>query len=123
MSKVEKQEKQEGDLVENQYKGKEGLIPIYESLCKALEKMKGVELAPKKAYVSVRTGKQFAIIQPSTKTRVDLGLKFPKDVKVPLESSGSFNTMVTHRIRLSAPGDVNAEVKAYLKKAYESSLK
>ena len=35
---------------------------------------KDVEVAPKKAYVSLRRNKQFALIQPSTRTRVDLGL-------------------------------------------------
>jgi predicted transport protein len=33
-----------------------------------------VELSPKKAYVSIRCKKQFALIQPTTKTRMDIGL-------------------------------------------------
>ena len=32
------------------------------------------EIAPKKAYVSVRSKKQFAMLQPSTKSRFDIGL-------------------------------------------------
>ena len=80
---------------------------------------KDVEFAPKKAYVSLRRSKQFALVQPSTKTRVDLGIKL-KDVRPAgrLEKSGSFNTMVSHRVRLEKPADVDKEVKAWLKQAY-----
>lgn len=110
-----------GDLVEEQYKGKEQLLPIYKSLCDYLKTLEGVELSPKKAYVSVRTGKQFAIIQPSTKTRLDLGLKYPKDYDPGLEPSGSFNSMVTHRIRLESQKEVTKTVLSHIEKAYQLS--
>lgn len=59
------------DLITTQYsKGKEDLKPIYDKLIKAIQKFgKDVEVAPKKAYVSLRRNKQFAIIQPSTKNK------------------------------------------------------
>ena len=54
------------------------------------------------AYVSLRRNKQFGLIQPSTKTRVDVGINL-KGAKPSgrLEASGSFNSMVSHRVRLS----------------------
>ncbi|MGK0220348.1 MAG: hypothetical protein ACI9HE_003859, partial [Planctomycetota bacterium] len=66
----------DGDLVTSQYAGKkEGLKPIYEALIAAAKKLGAdVEVSPKKSYVSLRRSKQFALIQPSTATRVDLGL-------------------------------------------------
>ena len=62
------------DLVAAQYSGgKADLKPIYDKLAKAVQKFgKDVELAPKKAYVSLRRSKQFGLIQPSTKTRIDV---------------------------------------------------
>ena len=56
-------------MIAEQYKGKEKLKPWYDKIMAEINKFgKDVELAPKKAYVSLRRKKQFAIIQPSTKT-------------------------------------------------------
>ena len=111
----------DADLVSDQYSGKKAdLKPIYEALIGVIQDLgSDVELAPKKAYVSVRRKKQFGIIQPSTATRVDVGLNL-KDVAPTdrLEASGSFNAMVTHRVRLGQPGEVDAQLKAWLKEAY-----
>lgn len=112
------------DLIDNQYsKGKESLKPIYDTLIKQISKFgKDVEIAPKKAYVSLRRSKQFGLIQPSTKSRVDVGINLKdKESTDRLESSGSFNAMVSHRVRLSAVSDVNKELIAWLKEAYEKA--
>ena len=110
------------DPVAAQYAGdKKALEPIYDALVRAAKKLgKDVDVSPKKTYVSLRRAKQFALIQPSTKTRVDLGLNL-KGVKPSgrLEASGSFNSMCTHRVRLTAKGDVDAEVARWLADAYE----
>jgi predicted transport protein len=111
------------ELVEAQYAGKEGLRPIYEALVAAAKGFGGdVELAPKKGYVSLRRSTQFALVQPSTKTRLDLGLKI-KGVEPEgrLEAAGSWNTMVTHRVKLESADEVDAQVRAWLRRAYETA--
>ena len=111
------------DLVLNQYKGKEGLLLIYAKLLTEINKFgPDIEIAPKKTSVSLRTKKQFVLIQPSTKTRIDLGLKI-KD-KAPegrLETSGPFGTMCTHRIQLTDVSEVDDEVIEYMREAYDKS--
>lgn len=111
------------DLVSNQYKGKESLLPIYEVLIKAVEKFgDNVEVVPKKGSVSIKTKKQFALIKPATKTRIDLGLKL-KDFEPEgrLEPSGPFGAMCTHRVQLTSAKEVDKEVVNWLKLAYEKS--
>ena len=111
------------DLVENQYKGKENLLPIYESL---LSVVKGfgndITVTPKKISVSIIRKKQFALIKPATKTRIDLGLKLrDKPTTDRLENSGPFGTMCTHRVRLNDPSEIDNELKGWLKEAYEEA--
>ena len=114
----------EKDLVATQYAGnKAGLLPIYEALLAAINALgQDVEVAPKKAYVSLRRKKQFAIIQPSTKERIDLGLNLKGHPTCPrLEASGSFNAMVSHRVRITKKADVDRELKNWLREAYAAA--
>jgi hypothetical protein len=108
------------DLVAAQYAGKKAaLLPIYEKLHREIAKFGEVEFAPKKTYVSLRRSKQFGLIQPSTATRVDVGLNLPGEAATErLEASGSFNSMVTHRVRLASPGEVDAELLGWLRTAH-----
>ena len=113
-----------GELVAAQYAGaKAGLKPVYDKLAGICEGFgKDVELSPKKAYVSLRRSKQFGLIQPSTATRLDLGLALKGAApKGRLEAAGSWNAMVSHRVKLASVADVDADVKAWLKQAYDAA--
>lgn len=114
----------ETDLVAAQYGGpKAGLAPIRDALLTVITGLgPDVEVAPKKTYISLRRSRQFGLIQPSTKTRVDLGINLPgRDPEGRLEASGSFNAMVSHRVRISAVEEVDQEVADWLKAAYENA--
>ncbi|MEM7503065.1 MAG: DUF4287 domain-containing protein [Pseudomonadota bacterium] len=112
------------DLVAAQYSGaKASLRPIYDAVVATVQKFgTDVDIAPKKTYVSLRRSKQFALIQPSTKTRVDLGINLkgvPADGR--LEKSGSFNAMVSHRVRLGKTSDIDKQVRQWLKAAFDAA--
>jgi len=111
------------DLVTAQYSGKKAALkPIYDALLAAIGKFGPVEISPKKAYVSLRRARQFAIIQPSTATRLDVGIQL-KDVKPTdrLEASGSFNAMVSHRVRVESVSAVDKELVGWLQQAYAAA--
>lgn len=112
------------DLVCDQYAGtKAALKPLYDKLASAVAKFGGdVELSPKKTYVSLRRSKQFGLIQPSTADRLDVGINLKGIApKGRLEASGSFNAMVTHRVRVTAAKDVDAELIGWLRAAYDAA--
>lgn len=112
------------ELTEAQYSGDKAVWrPVYDSLVGCIQGFgSDVELAPKKAYVSLRRAKQFGLIQPSTKARLDLGLCL-KGVEPSgrLEAAGSWNGMVSHRIRITAADQVDDEVLAWLRQAYDQA--
>jgi len=114
----------EADLVADQYAGtKAGLKPIYAAVLAAVSEFgPDVEIAPKKSYVSLRRKKQFAIVQPSTKTRVDLGLNL-KNVGPTERLQGGvvFSGMCSHKVAITSPAEIDDEVVSWLNQAYDQA--
>ena len=111
-------------LLTNQYKGKESLKPIYEKLIAAIKEF-GADIiqTPKKSAVSLIRKKQFALIKPATKIRIDLGLKIKgKPTTDRLENSGPFGAMCTHRVRLTSEAEVDSELVGWILEAYQRAI-
>lgn len=112
------------ELVDAMFAGKKsGLRPIYDRLRQAILSLgSGVEVAPKKTYVSFRRKTQFALAQPTTPSRLDVGLKL-KGVAPSgrLESSAGFSAMCTHRVRVDSPEQVDDELLGWVRQAYDTS--
>ena len=113
----------EDDPVAHVFEGKKAeMRPLYERLaaeCLALGP--DVELSPKKANVSVRRAKQFALLQPGA-GRMDVGLILKgREPGGRLEASGSFNAMFTHRVRVAGEADIDGELQGWLKAAYDAA--
>jgi hypothetical protein len=112
------------EFVQSMYSAsKEPLRPIYEEFL-ALGRSLGndVKVCPCKTMVPLYRKHVFAQIKPTTRTRIDLGLAL-KDTKVPkrLIDTGGFakKDRITHRIEITSLKDIDAEVKRWLKIAYE----
>src|SRR5579863_341022 len=115
---------QAADPVSALYTGKKAsLRPLHDALMNAILAFgDDIELAPKKGYLSLRRRKQFAMIQPSATGRIDLGLilgDVPPEAR--LESAAGFNALFTHRVRLSNPADLDEQLKAWLRQAYDQA--
>lgn len=109
------------NLIVEQYKGKESLTPIYNKLISVVDAF-GVDViqTPKKTSVSLIRKKQFALIKPATKTRIDLGLKLKgKSCTDRLSNSGPFGAMCTHRVQLTSLKEVDQELIDWLREAYQ----
>lgn len=113
-----------GDAVIDEiYSGpKAGLRPVHDALMTAIGKFGAFEVAPKKGYISLRGKKQFAMIGPGTNTRVDVGLNM-KDVKgtARLEAQKP-GGMCQYKVKVTTPAEVDKELVAWIRQAYDSSI-
>ena len=110
--------------VEKMYSsGKETLRPIFDELLVLGRSMgSDVKVCPCQTMVPLYRKHVFAQIKPTTRTRIDLGLAL-KDTKVPkrlIDTGGlAKKDRITHRIEITSVKDIDAEVKKWLKTAYE----
>ena len=112
-----------GDGVDALYAGKYAPIrPLHDAVMQAVRGMgDDVEVAPKRAYVSLRRRKQFAMLQPAA-GRLDVGLILPGvSAAGRLEAAGSFSAMFSHRVRVASPAEVDGELTGWLRDAYDAA--
>ena len=111
------------DAISAQYAGKKSdLFPIYKKLVEIAGGFgEDIELAPRKTYVALVRRRQFAVIKPSTSTRLDLGLKLKgMNAHGRLESGENLGSgSITHKVALYKLEDINGEVTGWLKQAYD----
>ena len=107
------------DLVSAQYTGKkEHLRPVYDAIVAQVDRFgEDVEVAPKKAYVSLRRSKQFATVGPATNSAVEVGLNLKGHETTDRLLAGK--GMVTHRVRLSEVSEVDGELVGWMREAYD----
>ena len=118
------EQRSDQDLITNQYQDKESLFPIYEALAERILSFgNDIKVSPKKDSVSFIRKRQFALVKPATKTRIDLGLKLKgKPLTDRLENSGPFGAMCTHRVRITTAAEIDQELNNWLKEAYKMSV-
>ena len=109
-------------LIEAQYRGKEHFRELYDALMSEIKTFgEELEIAPKKAYVSLRRKKQFAMLQPATKSRFEISLNL-KGEELPeiAEPVTKANAMCSHVIKITSKDEVTDEIIGLLKKAWQA---
>jgi hypothetical protein len=111
-------------VLDDIYSGaKAGFRPIHEALMKHINKFGEFEILPKKGYVSLRRKKQFAMIGPKTSTRFEVGINakdFKKSDRLLEQAKGG---MCNYIVNLTDAKQVDPELIAWLKSAYENAGK
>lgn len=111
------------EIIAAQYAGaKAALRPIFERVLAYVTTLGAdVRIEPRQTYVAFARRSQFALIQPSTKTRVDLGLVLPDVAPTErLAASTNFGSgNINRRVALATPAEVDAEVEGWLLQAYQ----
>ena len=110
------------DLIVKQYQGKEHFKPMYEKLMSEIQQFgTDIEVAPKNAYVSLRRKKQFAILNPATKSRFEIGINLKEQVPKGKLAAEKPNSMCSHKISISEVKDIDKEIVDWIKLAYENA--
>lgn len=110
-------------LVAAMFDGKATLMPLYDTLLRAaLALGKDIKACPCKTIVPLYRKHVFAELKPATKTRLELNLALFDAPFTPrlIDSGGTAKgDRLTHRVKVTAPGDIDGEVLGWLRKAYE----
>jgi Domain of unknown function (DUF5655) len=112
--------------VEEQYVGKKSALrPIYDELLDLAKSLgTDVKACPCKTIVPLYRNHVFAQIKPTTNSRIDLGLCFTTHKsKLParlIEMGGlAKKDRITHRIELTSSAQIDADLKKWLRAAYD----
>jgi Domain of unknown function (DUF5655) len=97
------------------------LLPIHDALVAAVSRFGAFDTVARATYVSLRRRAPFALVGPASPTRVELGLVLagvdPTDRLRPMPP----RCLCTHIVALSHPSEVDGELVAWLRRAYDGA--
>ena len=116
-------EPQSSDEVLDQiYAGpKAALRPIHDKLMSAINEFGEFEVAPKKAYISLRRKKQFATIGPATNTRVEVGLNMKGVKGTDRLTELPAGQMCQYKVKVTDAAEVDKELINWIRQAFDSA--
>lgn len=95
--------------------------PIHDQVMDAVQAFGEFEIAPKKAYLSLRRKKQFAMVGPATNTRVEVGLNMkgvPGTDRLLEQPAGG---MCQYKVKLTSADEVDEALVGWMRQAYDQS--
>ena len=110
------------ELIAGQYSDRLQLRPVLDAVLAALSALGPVTVQSRKTLVSLSTPRRvFAVVQPTTRSRVDLGLRLERGRPTGRLLAARDLGAATVRIPLTRPGEVDAEVVGWLRRAYQEN--
>jgi hypothetical protein len=114
-----------GELIDAQYADRQALRPILDAVVAVASGFGEVEIQARKTYTTLYGPRRaFAAVRPTTKTRVDLGLRM--DGIEPggrlLDGSKTAGGTINLRLPLQSVDDLDEEAMGLLRQAYEANL-
>jgi hypothetical protein len=110
------------EILQEIYSGsKSTLRPLHEKVMHKVDELGEYTVAPKKGYLSLRRKRQFAMIGPGTKNRLEIGLNMkgiPPTNRLIEQPAGG---MCQYKIYLVSEEDVDKDFLNYLQIAFNTS--
>ena len=110
------------DKADEIYSGaKAALRPLHDKVLAAITRLGPFETAPKKTYLSLRRKKQFAMVGPGSKGRLEVGLNLkglPAAARLEAQAPGG---MCQYKVFVTEAREVDKELTGWLKQAYEAA--
>lgn len=109
--------------IDSQYQGKKAALqPIFDSLREIIEELgEDISVEGRRSYTPFVRKRQFAVVQASTNTRIDLGLRFKEAPQSELLSTKSLPGQSTHKIGLTSLEEITDEIRDSIRLAYEQN--
>lgn len=110
------------EILEGIYTGsKSSLRPLHDKVMAKVVDLGEFSIAPKKGYLSLRRKRQFAMIGPGSKNRLEIGFNMkgvPPTERLLEQPSGG---MCQYKIFISSENEVDSELLSYLKTSFDTS--
>ena len=97
------------------------LLPLHLKFMAAIADLGDFETVPKKGYLSLRRKKQFAMVGPASKGRLEIGLNvknLPPDERLEAQSPGG---MCQYKVYLTREDEVDQALLNWVRAAFESA--
>lgn len=108
-------------LIDAQYEDRPALLPIYLAIVEVAQGW-GATIQARKTYVSLLTPRRiFARLRPSTKQRLDLGLRLAGEKPDGRLQPSQLNPTMKLQISFTTREEVDAEALAWLRRAYDEN--
>lgn len=112
----------DADILDVLYSGsKKDLRPLHEQLMARIAQLGEFALNPKKGYVSLRRKRQFAMLGPGSKGRLEIGLNMKgiegTDRLIPQTN----NLMCQYKVFISRREEIDNELLGWIRTAYQAA--
>ncbi|HSM23376.1 MAG TPA: DUF5655 domain-containing protein [Anaerolineaceae bacterium] len=100
---------------------REVLRPLHDLIMNSIQNIGEFEIAPKKTYLSLRRKKQFAMVGPGTKGRIEVGLNMkgvPATNRLLEMPAGG---MCQYKVWLQDKNEIDDELLSWIKIAYQEA--
>ena len=110
------------DVLDVLYSGsKKELRPLHEQLMREIEKLGEFNINPKKGYVSLRRKRQFAMLGPGSKGRLEIGLNMKGIEGTERLLPQTNNLMCQYKVFISSANEIDEDLLDWIKTAYQAA--